>query len=134
MSGNKVNFRLSEKNVEVVGAEFSSLAATQFFEENNIKYEINELSPNSSLLKSVDEKHKISIFRGDFFEFPNEKFSNFDFIWDRAAMVAINPEDRQKYAKKIWSLLGTRSKSITAASTLQGTHSQRNFFDFQRNL
>ena len=32
-------------------------------------------------------------------------FKNFDFIWDRAAMVAINPCDRAKYAAKLDSIL-----------------------------
>jgi thiopurine S-methyltransferase len=46
------------------------------------------------------------MYQGDFFAMNDiPALKNFDFIWDRAAMVAINPPDREKYAKKIKSLL-----------------------------
>jgi len=94
------NFK--DQNVEVVGAEFSTLAISNFFTENNLNFEVRKFSETSSSYHCCDKN--LSILQGDFFEMIIG-FENYDFIWDRAAMIAINPCDRAKYAAKLNSLL-----------------------------
>jgi len=104
---------LRDQDVEVVGAEFSAIGIKEFFAENDIQYETLE-QDNCTTHVSLDGK--IKIYQGDFFAMPKiDTFGGFDFVWDRAAMVAINPPDRAKYAAKIDSMLAPAGTIILEA-------------------
>ena len=97
----------------MVGAEFSEIAVKNFFTENAIDCSVTDFE-NYSIYSSTDGRLKI--FRGDLFEMPeSSELSRFDLIWDRASMVAINPPDRMKYARKIKSLLGEKGEILLQA-------------------
>ena len=83
-----------------MGAEFSSLAIEDFMKEHNLEFLIERIDDESAIYTCTGKN--IQIYQGDFFQMPEKgKFRDFDFIWDRASMVAINPPDREKYANKI---------------------------------
>ena len=68
--------------------------------ENNLNFSVEKINEDSSVYFCAEKN--IRIYQGDFFNMPEDgKFSEFDCIWDRASMVAINPPDREKYAKKL---------------------------------
>lgn len=111
-----MSFRLHQQNVEVVGAEFSKMAIVEFFNESNLKYEVKEIDEHSSIYEGINCESKITFYQGDFFAMPdNDQFKHFDVVWDRAAMVAINPGDRGKYAEKIMSILSEKGTLLLSA-------------------
>jgi thiopurine S-methyltransferase len=83
----------------VVGVEFVREAAERFFASFFPEEKIEELSVGAATCLSVGS---ISIFVQDFFSC---SVDGFDLIYDRAALVAIPPSERQKYAQKLTGLL-----------------------------
>jgi thiopurine S-methyltransferase len=87
----------SEQGYPVTGLELSEVACSSFFEENSLEHTIE---------KRGDFKHfiseKITLIQGDLFAFDESGFK-FDFIYDRAALIALSKEQRRAYAKKIIS-------------------------------
>lgn len=89
----------SQRVDHVYGVELSEKAIRDFFEENNLTFDI-EQDESFKVFKS----HNISIYCGDFFRFPLEKLS-INIIFDRGALVALPLEMRQKYYQKMKSEL-----------------------------
>ena len=93
---------LIDEGYKVVGVEYSKLAVEEFFAENDIEF---------SKTKNVDfdsyksEDGRITIHNGDFFRANRELVGRIDGVWDRAALVAVNPEDRRRYADTITGLM-----------------------------
>ncbi|XP_021339884.1 thiopurine S-methyltransferase-like [Mizuhopecten yessoensis] len=86
---------LSDKGHTVVGVECASLALEEFFEEQNVEYTKEPVEQvKGSLYKSKDGK--INLYCCDIYEFNKDVAGQFDAIWDRASMVAINRDDREK--------------------------------------
>ena len=80
--------RLNQQGCQVVGIEFCQQAVTEFFADNNIKYDIEKMDD----YEIYSGEGGFKIYRGCFFKTPiTEKF---DFIYDRASLVAIDPELR----------------------------------------
>ena len=76
----------------VAGAELSQVAVEQLFIELGIK-------PNISSLGNIDRysAKNIDIFVGDIFNLSRQVLGPVDAIYDRAALVALPEEMRQKY-------------------------------------
>jgi thiopurine S-methyltransferase len=89
---------LASRGANVYGCELSKLAVEDFFTENNIKFQIEDLG-NVTRYSS----ESITIDCGNFFEID---FPEFDYIYDRASMVALPPEMRLSYQQKMKALLG----------------------------
>lgn len=79
---------LSHKDLYVHGVELSEDAVNQFFYENNFTT-VEKQGP-------ITFHQNITLEVGDFFNF---EAGDFHFIYDRAAMVALPPEMRKRYAK-----------------------------------
>lgn len=80
------------KHCHVIGVEFSEKAVLQFFEENNLKYEV-----------ASEEKHRvytagnIQIYEGDLFSMPKMVLDKITHVFDRASMVALPAKTRKQY-------------------------------------
>ena len=62
-------------------------------------------SGNFTVFKATD-KNNIELYSGDIYNCsPDALGGQFDAIWDCNAMVAINPEDREKYSDTLMALL-----------------------------
>ncbi|MBK22593.1 MAG: hypothetical protein CME70_01195 [Halobacteriovorax sp.] len=82
---------LKDQGFNVVGIEFSKKACEEFFNENNIEYQI--ITEDGF---EIFESDKIHLYCGDYFKFvPREKLN---FAYDRAAIVALDPNNRKAYA------------------------------------
>ena len=96
----------------VVGAELSEIACRDFFEENNLDYakttdELTELSE----FNSVD--HQISLWQGDFFNLTTQHLStNFSFIYDRAALIALPRAMRSRYVEKLKEFMSKETQLL----------------------
>ncbi|MBV1863790.1 MAG: thiopurine S-methyltransferase [Rhodobacteraceae bacterium] len=80
----------------VVGAELSETAVEQLFEELGVAPEITTVG-NLRLYSAQD----IDIFVGDIFDLTAEILGPVDMIYDRAALVALPPDMRSRYAAHI---------------------------------
>jgi thiopurine S-methyltransferase len=83
---------LLNQGFHVVGAELSELAITQLFTELGLTPEIVQRGK----LRHYQARH-IDIFVGDIFELTAEMLGHVDAIYDRAALVALPKELREKY-------------------------------------
>lgn len=90
---------LAEQGYRVIGAELSPLAVQQLFEESSKQPSIR---PAGSL--QLYEAGTLSIFQGSIFELTAEMTGPVDIVYDRAALVALPQEMRDRYAHQIRSL------------------------------
>jgi len=92
---------------EVVGIELSELAAQAFFAERGFQPERRQRGA------LVELSHgNISILVGDFFAAKGEELGYFDGVYDRAAMIALPPELRARYAAHLQTLLTPKAKLL----------------------
>ncbi|XP_056335454.1 probable thiopurine S-methyltransferase [Danio aesculapii] len=98
---------LADMGHTVVGVEISEKGIKEFFQEQNLAYNEEAVAdiPGAKLFKSTDGK--ISIYQCDLYKFSSAVAGHFGGIWDRGALVAINPRDRQKYASLLVSLMSS---------------------------
>lgn len=87
---------LSDHSASVTGVEISEKAVADFFSERGIIPEIKE-SHGFRIYSSGN----IALWCGDFFRFPLLKSTNYDLIYDKAALVALPETMRRRYAEKI---------------------------------
>ncbi|XP_037374810.1 thiopurine S-methyltransferase [Talpa occidentalis] len=114
-NGLRVFFPLCGKAVEmkwfadqghsVVGVEISELGIREFFTEQNLTYSEEPVMeiPGAKLFKS--SSGNILLYCCSLFDLPRANIGKFDRIWDRAALVAINPGDHQRYTDIMLSLM-----------------------------
>jgi thiopurine S-methyltransferase len=90
---------LAERGHDVVGVELSDIAIRDFFAEQNLSsVEVHD----SPLTAYRCRELPITLYHGDYFEFTAPPF---DAVYDRGALVAIDPRLREKYVSHTKSLL-----------------------------
>lgn len=94
---------LSQNNYKVFGVECSDRAVKDFFEENALNYKHAEKDQHA-LYQSTDLASLIEIFQGDFFELQSSDLDDVTDIFDRASLVALPIDMRQRYADKMAAL------------------------------
>jgi thiopurine S-methyltransferase len=90
---------LRNRGFDVTGIEFVRLAAESFFAEQSLTARVKS-TPEFECFESPG----LAIWVGDFFALATAQPPAFEAIYDRAALVAIKPEDRARYAA---TLLGS---------------------------
>ncbi len=91
--------QLESFGASVVGVEISKKAVLEFFSETNRSYETDSFAEFS-----IYRSKNIALWQGDFFKFPEKKHPDIDLIYDKAALVALPPDMRKRYSKKILGL------------------------------
>ncbi len=90
---------LLSQGYQVVGAELVETAIQELFAELEIKPQITHLGKfNHYAAQNID------IFVGDIFELSKEVLGRVDAIYDRAALVALPKELREKYTKHLMDI------------------------------
>jgi thiopurine S-methyltransferase len=85
---------LADRGYHVVGVDLSEVAAKAFAAENK------------------QHTDRIEYRVGDFFDVTPESIGKFDLIYDRAALIALPPNLRPKYAEKLQSLLAPSGRIL----------------------
>ncbi|XP_076031822.1 thiopurine S-methyltransferase-like [Oratosquilla oratoria] len=93
---------LYDKGHKVTGIEGVEKPIIEFFTEHGILYKKENLSWGT-LYKSEDGRLKI--YQSDLFKVEPSHLGKFDAVWDRASLVAISENDRERYAALLKSLL-----------------------------
>ncbi|XP_072045629.1 probable thiopurine S-methyltransferase isoform X2 [Amphiura filiformis] len=96
---------LADKGHTVVGVELSGKGIKQFFQEQNVEYDVSPVEnlPDAELYKSKDGK--ILIYKADLFAVSRDVLGTFGGMWDRGSLVAIDKEDRERYVDLMASLM-----------------------------
>ena len=81
---------------EVVGVEFVESAAVAYFAELGVTP--RRLERGGAVCYEHDG---VSIWVSDFFALPPEHLGTFDLLYDRAALVALAPDQRQRYIQHL---------------------------------
>jgi len=101
---------LREQKHAVLGVELSAIAINAFFEENGY-------SPQQSSVGKFDscEANGMRILCGDFFDLKKDHLTDVIAVYDRASLVALPPEMRERYASHLLGILppATRILLIT---------------------
>ncbi|XP_077626129.1 thiopurine S-methyltransferase isoform X2 [Crocuta crocuta] len=86
----------ADRGHSVVGVEISELGIREFFTEQNLSYSEEPIIeiPGAKVFKS--SSGNISLYCCNLFDLPRVNIGKFDRIWDRGALVAINPGDRKR--------------------------------------
>ena len=87
---------LLENQINVIGVEMSSIAAEQFFSENNLSYSISNL--DGFILYEGDG---IKIYCGNYFDLEVNHLQEVKAVYDRASLIALDEGLRQKYVKHL---------------------------------
>ena len=98
---------LSKNTEKVIGVEFVKKAVNDFFDENNIRYLIQQEGTLQKL-----SSNSIDIYHGDFFDLNPENAAPFKAIYDRASIVAIEKLERKKYADHLISFLDQKGRIL----------------------
>jgi thiopurine S-methyltransferase len=91
---------LEKKGHPVIGAELSPIACKAFFEENDRPYAITRSGEFT-----VYSGSGITIWCGDFFRLKAEALAGVTSVFDRAALVALPPPMRVRYAAHLTQLM-----------------------------
>lgn len=105
---------LSQNSYKVFAVECSDRAVKDFFEENALNYKHAEKDQHA-LYQSSDLPSIIEVYQGDFFDLQQQDLDDVTDIFDRASLIALPVEMRQKYASKMAELQkpGIRTLLVT---------------------
>ena len=98
---------LIDQRFHVVGVELSSLAIDRFFNENQIEYKVSKVE-DFDLYKGKN----IEIYCGDFFKLKKNYLYDASCVYDRAALIALNPDLQKKYVGHLKEILPNSSKIL----------------------
>jgi len=93
---------LLSRGYRVVGAELSRLAIDQLFEDLGVTPQVEECG---SLLHY--QAGRIDIFVGDVFDLTQDMLGPVDVVYDRAALVALPSDLRERYATHLVEITAT---------------------------
>lgn len=91
---------LREQGACVLGVELSRIAAEAFFEERGDEPALHVFGKFACY-----EADRIRILCGDFFDLTRDDMAGVSAVYDRASMVALPPEMRERYARHLASIL-----------------------------
>jgi len=91
---------LAGRGHDVVGIDLSEIAARSFADEHGLEFSVREDPPFTRLRSG-----RIEFLVGDFFDLTPEKTGRFSLVYDRASLIALPPDARQRYASHLRSLL-----------------------------
>jgi len=98
---------LHQQGYSVIGIEFSELAVKAFFEENKLPFSCSSLvqaedQPASPF--SIWKSEATTLLCGDFFALKSTDLGSVQAVYDRAALIALPAETRQRYVQHFQTL------------------------------
>jgi thiopurine S-methyltransferase len=91
---------LSEMGYTVIGVELSAIGVKQFFIDNSLPYSVSQI--NGFVLY---ESERIKIYCGDYFSLSAEHLSSVSAVYDRASLIALDLDLREKYAQHLTAII-----------------------------
>lgn len=124
LCGKSVDLKwLAQQGHDVIGNECVELACEQFYEENNTQYTTEPLTLiKGKIFKSKDPNLRVTLYCCDFFDLTKDVIGEFDCVWDRGSLAAINTTDRRPYAEQMASLLSSHTRYLADVFKLDNTN------------
>jgi thiopurine S-methyltransferase len=110
---------LVKQGYKVIGVELSLEACQLFYIENNISFQEKKIGPFKALFNE-----NITLLSGDFFELNLHILEPIDAIYDRAALIALPTDMRQKYAEHIIKLCSPSTQMLLIVSSYDQSEMQ----------
>ena len=107
---------LAQNGYEVLGVECSEIAVKDFFEAQQLEYQLVEGKPfNRYISEAREGQAPIELLQGDFFDLVKADIAGITDIYDRASMIALPEAMRLDYFNKMLELQcnGMRTLLIT---------------------
>ncbi|XP_072267737.1 thiopurine S-methyltransferase [Pyxicephalus adspersus] len=103
---------LADMGHNIVGVDVAEMGMKEFFEEQNVPYVEETVAeiPGAKVFKSTSGN--ISLYCCNIYNISDSIVGRFDGIWDRGALVAVNPCDRKRYANLLLSLQNKDSRHL----------------------
>jgi len=98
---------LAERGHDVTGVELSALAAKSFYNEQGIPF-TESIEPPFTVFRG----DQITYYVGDVFDFTVGNAARFDFLYDRAALIALPPKMRSAYVRQLEGLLTPAAQGL----------------------
>lgn len=98
---------LASQGHPVLGVEISDIAVHAFFEENRLEPQVEE-GDRFSLWRCGE----ITLLLGNFFDLTADDVVGCGAIYDRASLIALPPDMRERYAKHVAGLFGAGTPSL----------------------
>jgi len=98
---------LLDQGHAIVGSEISPVAVEAFFTENRLNPEVRQEAGFTRW--SCD---RVEILCGDFFDLTPAGIGRIDALYDRAALIALTPAQRTRYAARIKELLKPQTPGL----------------------
>jgi thiopurine S-methyltransferase len=101
---------LAARGHRVLGVELSPIAVEQFFAENALTPTVRETRDGTRYVAGA-----IELIRGDVFALDAGTLAGCDAVYDRAALIALPPDLRRRYADEVYGRLpaGCRGLLVT---------------------
>lgn len=91
---------LAQQGYQIIGIEISEIAIESFFSEHQLQYQQFQ-SERFVLRKSGN----ISLIQGDYFDLQQEDLLACNLVYDRASLIAINENNRDRYCSHMLSII-----------------------------
>lgn len=104
LCGKSLDLAFLAQQHNVVGAELSDIACRDFFSQQQLIPTVSQPVAGFTCYSAEFKAKRINLWQGDFFNLPNQAVANCQFIYDRAALIALPADMRQQYAAKLLSL------------------------------
>ena len=98
---------MARQGFEVLGVELSEIAIEAFFEENELDYRQSRQGPFR-----VYETDGIRLLQGDFFDLDAADLAGCELVYDRAALIAMEAEDRPAYYDHMLAIMPPACKML----------------------
>lgn len=108
LCGKSLDLVFLAEHYNVVGAELSDIACRDFFAQLQLEATISKATNNFRCYQT----ERITLWNGDFFNLPKQAITECQFIYDRAALVALPEVMRQQYAAKLLALFKAGTKML----------------------
>lgn len=101
---------LADQGHEVLAVEISPLAVEQFFHEHHLQPDIRQ-TPEGT----IHQAGRIQYLCGDVLKLSAATLASIDGCYDRAALIALSPDLRQRYVERVYQRLpeGCRTLLLT---------------------
>ncbi len=98
---------LLNQGYRVIGVEISILAVEQFFKDNQLQYTIDCIGKFR-----VYSAERIQIYCGDYFALKPEYLTSVVGVYDRAALIALPSELREKYVAHLYAIISQNCRLL----------------------
>lgn len=105
LCGKSVDLPWLAQRIETVGVELAEKAVRAMHDEHNLQARVEQAGGLAAW-----RTPNLTVLQGDVFDLGADHVSGVDRVWDRAALVALDPDRRRRYVAHLRDLLpaGTR--------------------------